>query len=156
MRPQSIRPAKTASQHGFTLIELMIVAAIIGILAAIAIPMYSNYTSRAHAAATVTDLEPYEVAVALCVARQGKATGCNAGTQGIPEPKTSSGFASAPTIVDGVITGTSTATSADGKPLAFTATPKIGSNSTAMAWVLSGPLCDGGLRGLAPGEAGCP
>jgi len=144
-------------QQGFTLIELMIVVAIIGILSAIAIPMYGDYTSRTHAAATVNDLQPYELAVALCVAKRGNVTGCDAGTNGIPVPAgpLTSGFASQPTIQNGVITGVSTATSTSGAPLTFTATPAIGGNSTAMAWTMTGSLCDGGVRGLSAGEGGC-
>jgi type IV pilus assembly protein PilA len=53
-----------ATQDGFTLIELMIVVAIIGILAAIAIPAYQDYTVRAQVTEGMNLASPIETGVA--------------------------------------------------------------------------------------------
>ena len=47
------------AQKGFTLIELMIVVAIIGVLAAIAIPAYSDYTKKARESACMSEFKGY-------------------------------------------------------------------------------------------------
>jgi type IV pilus assembly protein PilA len=74
------RRSFTTKQGGFTLIELMITIAIVGILAAIAIPSYQNYSRRAYYSEVVQATEPYRVAIGECVQDLGTATGCNAGS----------------------------------------------------------------------------
>ena len=59
------------AQKGFTLIELMIVIAIIGILAAIAIPAYTDYTARAKITEAVTALASAKTSVSEYYTSQG-------------------------------------------------------------------------------------
>lgn len=98
------------NQKGFTLIELMIVVAIIGILAAIAIPAYQDYTIRARVSEALTTIAPLKSTVSENIVTNNlitsplTATACS----GIPSVTATDNVASG-TCELGVVSVTTTA-----------------------------------------------
>lgn len=89
-------------QHGFTLIELMVVIGIIAILSAIGIPAYQNYLRKAALTDMLQVFMPYRTAVELCALDRGGLSACDGGSNGIPSPATSR-YVSAMTVIQGVV-----------------------------------------------------
>lgn len=84
------------TQRGFTLIELMIVIAVFGILASIAIPEYLNYTARAKFSEVIAATNKYKTAVSICAQSNGGipvSGGCTQfSANGIPPAPAASAF----------------------------------------------------------------
>lgn len=128
-------------QQGFTLIELMIVVAIIGILAAVAIPNYQTYTKKAKFTEVVQSTAPFKIAVEGCFQDKQDLTQCaTAGTNGIPADAGASGYVTSVAVgAGGKITATAVSTNGlSGETYILTPTAAGAAGSQNLTWAKSG------------------
>ena len=135
-------------QQGFTLMELMIVVAIIGILAAIAIPQYQDYVARTKLGAMVSGVKSVQLAMAEAFQTNGTfpsaADLTAAGINVIPPKETTMAVTGGATGIIALTTTTALGTGSPiGSTLTFTASPALG--DTNIRWVASTSLTNPAL-----------
>ena len=134
--------------RGFTLIELMIVVAIVAILAAVALPVYQQYIKRAHFSEVIAATGPSKTAIEVCVhtaTENAIAQSCSdSGNSAITS--LSEYVTSVAVSTEGEIKATGNA-ALDGKDYLLIASPALSSINAGsqVQWVVSGSCQSAGL-----------
>lgn len=132
-----LRSLSSRHSFAFTMMELMIAIAIVGIIAAIAVPSYLDYTRKAYFSEIVRATTPYKLGVAQCYHIQGTIKHCNSGQNGVPTSITDgAGGVAKLTVEDGAITVTPAAKNGLQPNDTYVLTPNI--RNGIIAWESSG------------------
>jgi type IV pilus assembly protein PilA len=125
-----------AIQKGFTLIELMIVVAIIGILAAIALPAYQDYTIRSKVSELILAASAARTAITEKYQADQDSANMGSGTTIVPFGKILGATVSNPGVV--TITGTGGTTTSVGTAVTVVLTPTENTAAGTLTWSCTG------------------
>jgi type IV pilus assembly protein PilA len=142
------------AQKGFTLIELMIVIAIVGILAAVALPAYQNYTRTAKFSEVIAGAAPIKTAIEVCYQKNGGSNLASCDTEaeigavlgqatGANDIHTDTGITATTGMITIVSQGIDSTAAAAGST--YTLTPVVDDTYYRLTWTTGGTCVANGL-----------